>query len=117
VSDWKNTRNQVLDRDNHTCQSCGNNINLHAHHIKSRYDGGSDDLDNLTTLCQPCHSKLHADELRQSIEELNQIGWAQYKAMQQCTKDFMAQGGDPADLDARAAFSQTWPGWADVPRY
>ena len=56
---WSAIRQQVLERDGHTCQLCGfvATSNLHIHHILKRRDGGTDHLDNLLTLCPSCHSK------------------------------------------------------------
>ena len=36
---------------------------MHAHHIIYRSQGGADTLDNLVTLCEFCHKKLHDGEL------------------------------------------------------
>ena len=52
----------VRERDNHTCQICGETEGrLHAHHIKPwkhhpelRYE-----VDNGQTLCPPCHQDVH----------------------------------------------------------
>lgn len=48
----------MLRRDSHTCQRCGSTDNqLDVHHIIPRRDGGSDDLENLKTLCSYiCHN-------------------------------------------------------------
>lgn len=56
---WSAIRQQVLERDGHTCQLCGfvASSNLHIHHIMKRSEGGTDHLDNLLTLCPSCHSK------------------------------------------------------------
>ena len=57
---YANSRAHALDRDSYTCQHCGaKNKRLEVHHIKYRSQGGSDDLDNLITLCEDCHHKLH----------------------------------------------------------
>lgn len=58
----KKWRNDVKDRDSHTCQNCGiADVVTHAHHIKSwkehpklRYD-----ISNGITLCVKCHQKEH----------------------------------------------------------
>ena len=56
---------EAKERDNWTCQHCGCTTKkfLHAHHIKSwhefpklRYV-----LENLITVCQVCHAKLHPE--------------------------------------------------------
>ena len=62
---WPRLRRRVLTRDRHTCQDC-HRQGLHrveVHHVKHLKDGGSDDLDNLVTLCggpEGCHRKRHA---------------------------------------------------------
>lgn len=59
-SDWQERRQDTLERDNHTCQSCGAaSTDLHVHHKTPISEGGSHALENLTTLCAECHSKKH----------------------------------------------------------
>ena len=59
-----NVRQYVLWRDGYTCQCCGahstkkNDVKLHVHHRESRKTGGNAP-DNLVTLCEDCHKKLH----------------------------------------------------------
>jgi hypothetical protein len=51
-------RYTVLERDNHTCQSCGAkapNTPLHIDHIIPVSAGGGNELDNLQTLCLLCN--------------------------------------------------------------
>lgn len=66
---WMELKRQALIRDNFTCQTCGKKgtrtrfreTDLEVHHIKpseskeNRYDI----LENLITLCNHCHKKLH----------------------------------------------------------
>lgn len=50
----------VFTRDNFTCQQCGSNKNIQAHHIE-QYALKADkrlDLDNGITLCKTCHNKI-----------------------------------------------------------
>ena len=57
---FANARAHALDRDNYTCQCCGKkHVRLEVHHIIFRSQGGSDELDNLLTLCEKCHKALH----------------------------------------------------------
>ncbi|SDM18188.1 HNH endonuclease [Halogranum gelatinilyticum] len=64
-SDWDRRRKAVYRKDDYMCQHCGRkggprgNAELHAHHIVPKSRGGSHELDNLTTLCQSCHSDVH----------------------------------------------------------
>lgn len=67
---------RILYRDNFTCQDCGefhafiNNFDmpvpiddgqLEVHHILPVSKGGSDEQQNLITLCKKCHKKRHKD--------------------------------------------------------
>lgn len=55
-SKYKAQRLRVLARDNHTCQMCGaTDVALHVDHIVPRVSGGTNDMDNLQTLCAPCN--------------------------------------------------------------
>ena len=65
-----NVREYVLYRDNHTCQICKGKSKdpvLQVHHIVSRQTGG-DRPDNLITLCQTCHQKLHTGKLKVKLK-------------------------------------------------
>ena len=58
---YSSRREAILHRDNYTCQCCGKkNCRLEVHHIKFRRDGGTDDEENLITLCTDCHKGVHA---------------------------------------------------------
>lgn len=53
-------RKAVLHRDNYTCQCCGKkNCQLQTHHIIFRSRGGTDDENNMITLCKECHADVH----------------------------------------------------------
>jgi 5-methylcytosine-specific restriction endonuclease McrA len=54
-------RREVLARDKHSCQApgCGRTRFLEVHHIVSRQQGGSNQPDNLVTLCASCHRLWH----------------------------------------------------------
>ena len=59
---FANTKAYILDRDKHICQNCkGKNKDkrLEVHHIVFRSRGGSDEQENLMTLCKTCHDKVH----------------------------------------------------------
>jgi hypothetical protein len=63
---FANTKAYVLSRDNYTCQHCkgkSKDSRLHAHHIVFRSNWGSDEADNLVTLCKTCHDRLHEGEI------------------------------------------------------
>jgi hypothetical protein len=60
---WEQIRQQVLYRDNYTCQSCNNETNaLGVHHIIPHRKAGTDTIDNLITYCPKCHMKLEPRE-------------------------------------------------------
>jgi hypothetical protein len=41
------------------CVACGGKNDLNHHHLMPRAVGGSDDDDNLVTLCRKCHGRVH----------------------------------------------------------
>lgn len=58
---YSSRRSAILHRDNYTCQCCGKkNCRLEVHYIKFRSNGGTDDEENLITLCKECHDRIHA---------------------------------------------------------
>ena len=58
---YSSRRKAVLHRDNYTCQCCGKkNCRLEVHHIRFKSNGGTDDEENLITLCEDCHKGVHA---------------------------------------------------------
>ena len=59
---FANTKAYILNRDNHTCRNCKGKIKdrkLEVHHIIFKKNGGSNEQDNLITLCKTCHNELH----------------------------------------------------------
>jgi len=52
---------EVKERDNHTCQYCGAEEELHAHHIfsASKWPFLAQNLNNGITLCKSCHTWHH----------------------------------------------------------
>lgn len=50
-------RARILKRDNYHCIQCGSAINLTIDHIVSVYRGGSNEDNNLQTLCNSCNSR------------------------------------------------------------
>lgn len=66
-----NTKEMVLNRDNYTCQYCKGkhkDSKLEVHHIIYRSNHGSDDENNLITLCQTCHKLLHNGEIKLNLK-------------------------------------------------
>ena len=61
---FANTKAFVLNRDKYTCQHCKTKQGtLEVHHIIFRSNGGSDEPDNLITLCRNCHRELHLGKI------------------------------------------------------
>ncbi|MBQ9432954.1 MAG: HNH endonuclease [Synergistaceae bacterium] len=66
---WLSLRNQALKRDGFVCQMCGSGINLRVHHVHYEHVGTEYEIDDLVTLCEECHSKVHAkDNHRLEVE-------------------------------------------------
>jgi 5-methylcytosine-specific restriction endonuclease McrA len=57
-------RKMVFLRDEHTCQKCNADVDLHCHHIESvSYNPiESADIDNCITLCKKCHIFIHKND-------------------------------------------------------
>lgn len=69
---YKNNHEAVLNRDNYTCQCCKTKKGtMHVHHIIYRSNGGSDRMENLITICEDCHKKLHDGELKDFESKLS----------------------------------------------
>jgi hypothetical protein len=72
--EWRERRREILERDGFECQECGDDSEgLHVHHITPVSDGGSDDDENLRTLCPSCHRKAHTDGSEIRIVEDGQV--------------------------------------------
>ena len=63
---WQKLRKQILKRDNYLCVKCSEQGRLteakEVDHIKAKAHGGTDDWDNLQSLCTPCHREKTAKE-------------------------------------------------------
>lgn len=61
---FSSRREAILHRDKYTCQLCGKkHTRLEVHHIVYRSQGGTDNENNLITLCEDCHSDIHDDKI------------------------------------------------------
>jgi len=69
-------RDTVFARDNYRCIRCGTNATafnqLTIDHILPKSRGGTNDLDNLQTLCEQCN-QLKADDQLSSITVYTRI--------------------------------------------
>lgn len=63
---WDKLRLKILKRDNYLCTQCKRNGKVTAgtqvDHIKPKLLGGTDNSDNLQTLCVPCHKQKTINE-------------------------------------------------------
>ena len=68
---FENTKAMVLNRDGYKCHICKTKkqgVRLDVHHIIFRSKGGSDEQENLITLCHNCHTKLHNGEVKLNLK-------------------------------------------------
>lgn len=68
---FENTKAMVLNRDGYKCQCCKGkhkDSKLEVHHIIFRSRGGSDEADNLITLCHTCHKALHEGKIKPNFK-------------------------------------------------
>ncbi len=65
LKQWMHNKAKVLERDGYKCYICHKTTNLHVHHIIPRQEGGTDEMENLITLCAGCHKSVESgDSLR-----------------------------------------------------
>lgn len=50
-------------RDLETCQACGSKQKVQGHHIFDYQFSGAATVENIITLCQDCHNKVHSGKL------------------------------------------------------
>lgn len=59
---WQKKRDEIISRDGHHCRFCGEDNNLHVHHIL--YEDNTDPWDYdesyLITVCEFCHNRIHS---------------------------------------------------------
>lgn len=60
-SRWLRKKNEILERDNYTCQKCGAKSHLNVHHLNYEKEKLAWEYpnDKLITLCQDCHENEH----------------------------------------------------------
>lgn len=64
--EWRAIRMEALGRDGFACAVCGattDRARIEVHH-RTYERFGHEDVDDLLTLCQPCHAKVHNGRLR-----------------------------------------------------
>lgn len=58
-----NKRKTVLERDAYRCVNCNSHLDLCVDHICPVSKGGTNDIDNLQTLCRSCNSSKGAKSM------------------------------------------------------
>jgi hypothetical protein len=53
---WQELRESALERDGHRCRFCNRNFRLAVHHRKYPEILGTEELEDLVTLCAGCHA-------------------------------------------------------------
>jgi 5-methylcytosine-specific restriction endonuclease McrA len=61
VKSFSGNRQLALERDNYKCVICGETDGIGVHHkdFSGRCENPNNELDNLMTICKPCHTKIH----------------------------------------------------------
>ena len=57
--EWQSLNEFVMERDGYKCVKCDSDINLVVHHIIPLVRRGDNSVENLETLCEKCHIKIH----------------------------------------------------------
>lgn len=67
---WRKLRERILKRDQYLCVACKAKGRIaeatDVDHIKAKAHGGTDEPDNLQSLCTPCHREKTANEGKQN---------------------------------------------------
>ncbi|MFP4017948.1 MAG: HNH endonuclease [Bacteroidales bacterium] len=70
---WQKKRLEILERDNWTCQVCGNTKKtLHVHHFKYNSNPWNTPELFLTTVCEDCHREVQEGQnaINRAIQSL-----------------------------------------------
>ena len=81
LAKWKRVRRLALDRDGYRCRACGKAAGrFEIDHVVPIAAGGAPfDLDNLQSLCRPCHfAKTTLD--RGGVPHVPDAAWERLKA-------------------------------------
>ena len=82
LAKWKRVRRLALDRDGYRCRACGKAAGrFEIDHVVPIAAGGAPfDLDNLQSLCRPCHfAKTTLD--RGGVPHVPDAAWERLKAV------------------------------------
>ncbi|MFC7216539.1 HNH endonuclease [Saliphagus sp. GCM10025334] len=103
ATEWRKVREDILDRDGRECQDCGigdsDADSLHVHHIRPLDEGGSNEFENLLTLCDSCHFERHAEDRRKgTLEDIRDI-FIQVDVPVLRTKEVARRFGDVSSIN------------------
>ena len=71
---WRMQRTLCLQRDNYTCQQCGDTNNIEVHHWEPYRFSYDNSLDNLVVLCAECHRDVHVQYRKEGfIKEAEEV--------------------------------------------
>lgn len=76
--EWKQIRNRILARDGYRCRMCGTGKQLRVHHIRYPDIYGSESDEDLITVCDSCHQRVHGADIqrkREAVEERKKTEW------------------------------------------
>lgn len=83
-------RKQVRHRDHGRCRLCDRHGVTQVHHIVYRSEGGGHGLDNLISLCQSCHEKVHSNK---KIYQKQLLGMASQQRGSKMSRHCIYHGG------------------------
>lgn len=66
---YRVNRIEALKRDDYHCQCCGDTKKLSVHHLDLNFRNNN--IGNLITLCNQCHSSLHGNYSDKELKENN----------------------------------------------
>ena len=87
----------VLERDGFACTVCGRRGKLNLHHVQREADGGAAIVENLVTVCVPCHREIHEAHL-EATDDL----YAARKAWQRYTEELSHEQSPEGSRDSAA---------------
>jgi 5-methylcytosine-specific restriction endonuclease McrA len=67
--EWQHKRNRVFKRANGICEGCGERAATQIHHLNYK-NVQNEFLFELVAICDPCHKRIHGDDLAEVRAEL-----------------------------------------------
>ena len=115
----KKVRFEVFKRDLFTCQYCGKrppDVVLEVDHVHPRCEGGSDEMDNLTTSCWDCNRGKAGNQLGNvapGIDELTRLAAIQEMAERSKLLAQEQQAARQAEETNLNIMGVVWSWWED----